>query len=72
MKPVTQYQADDGTLWDTPEKATDRDTLLRQIETAMALLGREYQQPFYAINHFYQSQPCIEDRRTANPNPVNQ
>jgi hypothetical protein len=39
MKPITRYQADDGSIWETPEEATARDRLLAAIPEATAPLG---------------------------------
>jgi hypothetical protein len=39
MKPITQYQADDGSIWDTPEHATAQDHACRVVAEILLPLG---------------------------------
>ena len=39
MKAITQYQADDGSIWSSEDKATDRDSLIARVQKAMTPIG---------------------------------
>lgn len=39
MKPITRYEADDGSVWKTEDEAIFRDTLSKKVKDAMAPLG---------------------------------
>lgn len=41
MRQVTKYRAEDGTLWETAERAIHRDHLLLEIAAALEPLGAE-------------------------------
>lgn len=41
MRPVTCYQADDGSLWATPEAALDREEQVRKVQELYRELGME-------------------------------
>lgn len=40
MRPVTQYESNDGSIWSTEVEATKRDALLSAIADAMAPMGQ--------------------------------
>lgn len=40
MKSLTVYEANDGSRWDTPAQASERDELLAAVEAAMQPLGK--------------------------------
>jgi hypothetical protein len=56
MKAITTYVADDGSLWDSPEQALDRDRLVNAVEAVLKPLGCT---PLLEDEAFYQHDPGV-------------